>query len=281
MTKLKRPKIGLALGSGSAKGLAHIGVIKILEENNIPIDFIVGSSMGAMVGGFYAATKDIKKVENIALTTSWHQILSLIDPSFSQGLVSGEKVKSFIEGYVHRKRIEDCKVPFAAVATNLKTGEIAILNKGKMTSAIRASISIPLVFKPVKIGNKMLVDGGLSVPVPTEIVRNMGADIVIAVNLDKHYYDEERKPGWYDIANDSLNILRHHLSRLNTKEADITIDIDLRGEYWYKFVNAKKKILVGEKAMKGKLPQLKKLIYQKTKRGIKKYFYFLNKLINK
>ena len=101
------------------------------------------------------------------------------------------------------------------------------------------------------------------------------------INLDKHYYDEERKPGWYDIANDSLNILRHHLSRLNTKEADIIIDIDLRGEYWYKFVNAKKKILVGEKAMKGKLPQLKKLIYQKTKRGIKKYFYFLNKLINK
>jgi NTE family protein len=281
MTKPKRPKIGLALGSGSAKGLAHIGVIKILEKNNIPIDFIAGSSMGAMVGGFYAVTKDIKKVENIALTTGWHQILSLIDPSFSQGLISGEKVESFIESYVHRKRIEDCKVPFAAVATNLKTGEIVILNKGKMTSAIRASISIPLVFKPVKIGNKMLVDGGLSVPVPTEIVRNMGADIVIAVNLDKHYYDEERKPGWYDIANDSLNILRHHLSHLNTKEADIIIDIDLRNEFWYKFVNAKNKILVGEKAMKRKLPQLQKLIYQKSKRGIKKYFDFFDKLINR
>jgi NTE family protein len=146
------------------------------------------------------------------------------------------------------------------VATDLKTGEIISLNKGEMATAIRASISIPLVFKPEKIAGKMLVDGGLSAPVPVEIVKNMGADIVIAVNLDKHYYDEKWKFGWYDIANDSLNILRHHLALANTKEADIVIEIDLGKDSWYKFVNGQDKILAGEEAVEKILPQLKKIM---------------------
>ena len=149
MAKSKRPKIGLALGSGGSRGLAHIGVIKALEENNIPIDFIAGSSIGAMAGGFYAAGLSIKKMEEISLETNWRRMFSLVDPHLKQGLISGEKVKTFIEGYVDGKKIEDCKIPFVAVATDLKTGEIVILNKGEMAQAIRASISIPLVFKPV------------------------------------------------------------------------------------------------------------------------------------
>jgi NTE family protein len=264
MTNLNRPKIGLALGSGGARGLAHIGVIKALEENNIPVDFIAGSSIGAMVGGFYAAGLDIKKIEKIVLDTNWRKIFSLVDPYLIQGLIGGEKVKTFIESHINGKKFEDCKIPFSAIATDLKTGEIVVLNKGEMTPAIRASISLPLVFKPVEINKKMLVDGGLSSPVPVEIVRSMGADIVIAVNLDKHYYVDKLKSGWYDVANSSLNILRHHLALLNMVDADIAINIDLNRNYWYEFVDGQDKILAGEKAIKKILPQLKELIRQKS-----------------
>jgi len=110
----------------------------------------------------------------------------------------------------------------------------------------------------------MLVDGGLSSPVPVEIVRSMGADIVIAVNLDKHYYVDKLKSGWYDVANSSLNILRHHLALLNMVDADIAINIDLNRNYWYEFVDGQDKILAGEKAIKKILPQLKELIRQKS-----------------
>jgi NTE family protein len=275
MAKSKRPKIGLALGSGGSRGLAHIGVIKALEENNIPIDFIAGTSIGAMAGGFYAAGLGVKKMEDIVLETNWRRMFSLVDPRLKQGLITGEKVKTFIEGYVDGKKIEDCKIPFVAVATDLKTGEIVVLNKGEMAQAIRASISVPLVFKPVEIDGRTLADGGLSAPVPVEIVRAMGAEIVIAVNLDKHYHDEKWKPGWYDIANDSLNILRHHLALSNVSTADIVINIDVgKNNYWYQFVNGQDKILTGEKATKEILPRLQEIINQKSKSGLKKYLEF-------
>ena len=278
MKESKRPKIGLALGSGGSRGLAHIGVIKALEENNIPIDFIAGTSIGAMAGGFYAVGLGVKKMEDIVLETNWRRMFSLVDPRLKQGLITGEKVKTFIEGYVDGKRIEDCKIPFVAVATDLKTGEIVVLNKGEMAQAIRASISVPLVFKPVEIDGRMLADGGLSAPVPVEIVRAMGADIVIAVNLDKHYHDENWKPGWYDIANDSLNILRHHLALSNVSTADIVINIDVgKNNYWYQFINGQDKILTGEKAAKEILPRLQEIIYQKSKGGLKKYLEFFKR----
>jgi len=252
----------LALGSGGARGLAHIGVIKVLEENNIPIDFIAGSSIGAMVGGFYASGLTTREMEEITLSTDWHRVFSVLsDPSLRNGLLGGEKVKAFIESYIDGKKFEDCKIPFVAVATDLKTGEIKVLDKGKMAPSIRASMSIPIIFKPVEIDGKTLADGGLSAPVPVEIVRNMGADIVIAVNLDKHYFDEKWNPGWFDIANDSLNILRHHLALLNTATADVAIEIDAGKSYWYQFVNGQNKILAGEKAMKQMLLKLKELIH--------------------
>jgi len=277
MKESKRPKIGLALGSGGPKGLAHIGVIKVLEENNIPIDFMAGSSIGAMVGGFYAAGLSIKEIEEIALSTNWRRVFSvLFDPHLKQGLLGGEKIKTFIRDYINGKKFEDCKIPFVAVATDLKTGEAVVLKKGEMAPAIKASVSIPLVFKPEEIDGRMLADGGLSAPVPVEIVRSMGADIIIAVNLDKYYCDEKRKPGWYDIANDSLNILRHHLALSNAANADITIEINVGKNYWYQFVNGQDKILTGEKATKEILPRLQEIIYQKSKGGLKKYLRFFS-----
>ncbi|MEI8361244.1 MAG: patatin-like phospholipase family protein [bacterium] len=256
MKKNKRPTIGLALGSGGSRGLAHIGIIKVLEAHGIPIDFIAGSSIGSMIGGFYASGMNIQNIEDIALKANWRQIFSMVDPHLGSGLIGGKKVSSFIESKIKGKTIEDCLIPFVAVATDLKNGEAVILNRGDMVKAIRASISIPLVFKPVIIDGRLLADAGLSAPVPVDIVRSMGADIVIAVNLDRHYHVEKRKFAWYDLANNSLDVLRHNLALANVKNADIVIDIDVGKNYWYQFVNGQDKVLAGEQAALKILPQL-------------------------
>ncbi len=280
MIKNKRPKIGLALGSGGPKGLAHIGVIKVLEENNIPVDFIAGSSIGAVVGGVYSATKDIKLIEETMINTNWRQILSLIDFSFRQGLVGGEKLKKFIESYIGKVKFRDLKVPLSVIATDLKSGKAISINQGEVASAIRASISVPLFFKPLKQENKLLADGGLSLPVPVETVKEMGAELVIAVNLDTDYSinngnTNKTKFGLYKIANSSINLLIHHLSFWNIKGADILVEPKLGIVHWNKFLEGEDIILAGEKAMEEALPQLKKMIYQKRKKGLTKYLTFL------
>jgi len=274
MTKSRRLKIGLALGSGGAKGLAHIGVIKVLEKNNIPIDFIAGSSIGALIGGFYSATKDIKQVEEIVLSTNWRQLLSLIDPSLRRGLIKGEKIKKFIEAHIGKVKFQDLKIPLSVIATDLRTGEIIPINQGEVASAIRASISFPLIFKPVEREGRLLTDGGLSLSIPVEVVNKMGAGLVIAVNLDADYFtnkgNNKTDLGFYEIAINSINLLCHHLARWNVKNADIIVEPKLNVKkvgivYWNKFLDGRDIILAGELAMKKKLPQLQKLIYQKSK----------------
>jgi len=274
MTKSRQLRIGLALGSGGAKGLAHIGVIKVLEKNNIPIDFIAGSSIGALIGGFYSATKDIKQVEEIVLSTNWRQLLSLIDPSLRRGLIKGEKIKKFIEAHIGKVKFQDLKIPLSVIATDLRTGEIIPINQGEVASAIRASISFPLIFKPVEREGRLLTDGGLSLSIPVEVVNKMGAGLVIAVNLDADYFtnkgNNKTDLGFYEIAINSINLLCHHLARWNVKNADIIVEPKLNVKkvgivYWNKFLDGRDIILAGELAMKKKLPQLQKLIYQKSK----------------
>lgn len=264
LSKMKRLKIGLALGSGGPRGLAHIGVIKVLEENNIHIDLIAGSSIGAMVGGFYAATKDIQYVERVALGTDRRMMFSLLDPSFRQGLLAGDKVKKFIESHLEGITFDDLAVPLSIIATNLKNGDIVVIDEGKVASAIRASISLPLVFKPVEIKGQLLADGGLSAPVPVEAVRKMGADFVIAVNLDADYFadgnDKSNTFGFYKIADNSINLLRHHLAKWNIKDADVVIDPRVGNASWTNFWDGKDIILAGERAAKKALPRLKKLL---------------------
>jgi len=268
----KRPKIGLALSSGGAKGLAHIGVIKVLEENNVPIDFIAGSSIGAMIGGLYAAEKDIKQVEKITLDANWLQMLSLIDPSLSQGLISGEKIKNFVERQIGKINFQDLKIPLSVITTDLKTGEMVVITKGKVASAIRASISVPLVFKPVKQHNRLLADGMLSLPVPVKIVKKMGAEIIIAVNLEADYFIDSKNNHFnlYKIADRATRLLSHYLAEENVKNADLVISPKIGDVHWSKFLtsrgNKKDVISTGEKAMKKALPQLGKLI-QTERRG--------------
>ncbi len=265
-----RPKIGLALGSGGARGLAHIGVIKVLEANHIPIDFIAGSSIGALIGGLYAATKDINKIEEIILSGGKKQLLDLmIDPSITGGFISGDKIEDFVSGIIDDVGFKNLKIPFAAVATDLKTGKPVVIEKGKVSNAIRSSIAVPLVFKPIRNGKKFLVDGGLSSPVPVEIVKNMGADYVVAVNVDAHcsYHKDGDKLGLRDIVQYTFSMMRSHLSRFSSQSADVVIEPNINSHGvigWKDFLDGKNIIKKGESAaklsiikMKGDLKRLK------------------------
>jgi len=256
-----RKKIGLALGSGGAKGLAHIGVIKYLVENNIPIDHIAGASAGALIGGMYAATKDIYEIEKLAKEFSYFDFLNIFtDISLSKGLVRGNKAIEYLKKHIGPMKIEDLKIPFQAVATDIITAKTIILDSGELIKAIRASGSIPGLFKPVHYEDYYLVDGGTSMPVPVKIVRQMGADIVIAVNLDFVYFSPKHRKNSLNIAQileQSVNLLRYHLADENVKDADIVIKPDIPPVRLTAVVKGEKLIKAGEIAAQEALAGLK------------------------
>ena len=179
-----RKKIGLALGSGSARGWSHLGVIRALQGANVPIDVISGTSMGALIAGAYAAGF-IGPLEEWARQLTWPDILSLMDVSLPRaGLFEGDRLTNYFRERMTDLRIEDLPVPFACVATELNTGKEIWLREGSLMDAIRASISMPGILTPFPRGQEWLVDGGLVNPIPVSLCRFIGADIVIAVNLN-------------------------------------------------------------------------------------------------
>ena len=183
--KEKGLKFGLALGSGSARGMAHIGIIQVLEAYHIPINMIAGTSIGAVVGSVYATGASVKQMKEAALAMKRSKTISLMVPTLPySGLISGNRAEEILKKLALKdKTFDDLKIPFAAVATDIKTGAKVILNQGSVIRAVRASFSIPGVFTPVKYQDCYLVDGGLVDPVPVDVVQKMGADIIIAVSL--------------------------------------------------------------------------------------------------
>ncbi len=176
--------IGLALGSGSARGLAHIGVIRALEESGIKIDCVAGTSIGALIGSVYASGK-LEDLEKVYLDFDWKKIAYFFDIVFPKsGLIDGNKVADFVREYVHAETIEHLPLPFQAVATDIGTGEEIAMDRGDVIEAVRASISVPGIFTPVRRNGRVLVDGGLINPVPVSTARSMGAKLVIAVDLN-------------------------------------------------------------------------------------------------
>lgn len=180
----KRPRIGLALGSGSARGLAHIGVLRALKEANIEVDLVAGTSMGAVIGAVFASDK-IDGLSARLCNLDWPGIVALLDPVFPRsGLIDGQRVAEFVRAHVPSAHIEGLLLPFAAVATDLMTGEEVVATTGDLTEAVRASIAVPGIVTPVRSNGRILVDGGLVNPVPVSVARAMGADLVIAVDLN-------------------------------------------------------------------------------------------------
>jgi len=177
-----KPRLGLALGSGSARGWAHIGVIRELAAAGYVPDIVAGCSIGAFVGAAYA-DGDLDQLEQWVTGLAWTEVLSLIDVSFSGGLIKGEKLFQFFQRHFVDKDFSSLGTPFACVATDLATGREIWLREGSVASAVRASSALPGVFAPVVRDDRLLIDGGLVNPVPVSLCRAMGADIVIAVDL--------------------------------------------------------------------------------------------------
>jgi NTE family protein len=185
--KKKGLKIGLVLGGGSARGLAHVGVILALEAYNIPIDIIAGTSIGSVIGSLYASGATIKQLEEMALSIKMSKTLFMLDSTFPHsGLISGDRIEKMLNRFALKdKTFDDLSISFAAVATDVESGVEVILNQGKVIDAVRASIAIPGIFTTVKYGDYYLVDGGVVDPVPVDVAQMMGADIIIAVSLAK------------------------------------------------------------------------------------------------
>jgi NTE family protein len=185
---LARPTIGLALGGGAARGFAHIGVIRTLEAHGIVPDVIVGTSIGAVVGGCYAA-KEMDNLESWARTLTVRGVLGYLDISLSgSGLIGGGHLAARLEAGLKESRVEDLPIRFAAIATEFNTGHEIWLTRGRLTDALRASYSLPGIFPPVLIGGRWLVDGALVNPVPVSVARALGARLVIAVNLNSDLF---------------------------------------------------------------------------------------------
>jgi NTE family protein len=190
-----RPKIGIALGSGSARGWAHIGVINALREEGIEPDIVCGSSIGALVGAAYVCNK-INDLQDWVCSLNWVDIVRFMDIKLRRGgFIEGARLMDYFRQYVEDQYIENLPKPFAAVATNLVTGHETWLQKGLLSDAIRASIALPGLFTPVKLEDTWLVDGGLVNPVPVSLCRALGADVVIAVNLNGDILGKHFSPG--------------------------------------------------------------------------------------
>jgi len=255
----REPKIALVLGGGSAKGFAHVGVIRVLEQEKIPIDMIAGTSVGSLIGGIYASNPDSFQLEWVAFKIDKNDILDLSIIYSKLGPAQGTKLESFVDQTVKVKKIEDTKIPFYPIATDLNTGETIILEKGSLSRAIRASSAIPGIFVPVTFGNRLLVDGGVTNSIPCDIARNKGADIVIAVNLLKDIKDYNIN-SVVDIIGQSVNIVMHQSNKTKLQYADVIIEPDTKGASIFDFTQKKMLMEEGIKAAKAAIPKIKELI---------------------
>ncbi|MFA6378574.1 MAG: patatin-like phospholipase family protein, partial [Candidatus Omnitrophota bacterium] len=281
-SKINRPKIGLVLGGGGARGAAHVGVLKVLEVNHVPIDFIVGTSMGSIVGGLYAAGYSPDEIEELFNKIDWNEMLSDRPTEdvlpfrnkkdfqrlsnlemgikngkilFPRGIIAGQKLDFMLNKLtihtVDLKNFDQLRIPFRAVATDVVTGQMVVFDKGNLAEAIRASMSVPGAFPPVKVGNRLLIDGFVAKNVPVEIAKEWGADIIIAVDVGAELLKESELKTLIDITSQMFNIL----SQKNVDESlklltdkDLLIRPELQGIGQGDFVKTPEAAKCGEKS---------------------------------
>lgn len=254
----KKVRIGLALGGGAARGFAHIGVIKALEAQGIVPEIVVGTSAGSVVGSLYASGLNGFALQKTALAMDEATISDWALPLFSKstGLLKGEALQNYVNKAVGNVPMEKLKLRFGAVATDLKTGQPILFNKGNTGMAVRASSSVPSVFQPVVIGGKTYVDGGLVAPVPVRFVREMGADFIIAVNISSAT-EGAATASSLDVLMQTFSIMGQRLNHFELKDADIVITPALGNMGSSDFAGRNLAILAGEQAAAAVMPQIK------------------------
>jgi NTE family protein len=300
-----RPKIGLALGGGGARGLAHIGVLKVLEEEKVPIDMIAGTSMGSIVGSVYAqnpnADKLIEKFSAFLRSQDYNSLglkyivpqheqnLSLLQQltrtvakrlviNFAQGrrgIVKADRLTNALSYLLEDQDIRDTKIPFGATVTDLNSGETLLYREGSIRKAVRLSSSIPGYLTPEEENGRLLVDGGISSPVPIPQVKEMGADIIIGVSVGLKRLNPLENPTIIDMVTRTDSIRSFYLSNYQIKEADLVLHPDVSNAHWSEFLLCNELIDAGIKETETKIFEIKKLIKEKQGFFSKVFFSFM------
>ncbi|MFH1259844.1 MAG: patatin-like phospholipase family protein [Elusimicrobiota bacterium] len=276
--QLAKLQIGLALGSGMAYGYTAIGLLKVLEKENIPIDLIGGTSIGALIGSFYAAGKSIDELEEIAksITKQWLIRNFLTDLSISRsGLFGGQKILKFLYSILGDREFSQLSLPFFCIATDILTGEAVVLDKGKVYQAVRASISLPGIFKPYYHQDKYFVDGGLIEPVPAQKLKEAGADIVLSLNLISRSLAHKKfllslvpnksklsngMPNILEVIMKSIYIMEYEISTAKAEQGEVVFSPDVSNFNSLELHRAPELIKIGEETAAGQIDQIKKLL---------------------
>ena len=252
-----RPKIGVVLGSGGLRGLAHIGVLKVLERENIPIDYIAGCSIGSLIGALYCSGQTPETILRLAKHLKPRHWMDFMISKM--GIVSGEKVLEIIHLLTKGKNFSDLNIPLAVVATDIKQGKEVIFTEGNVAIAVRASTSVPGFFVPFSHENMLLVDGAVLNPTPIDVVRNMGADIVIAVDL-AHAEMICNITNIFDVIIQSIDIMERELFKYRQHNWDILIRPDIAHIQPSSFEYMDESVLLGEQAAETMLVDIKRLL---------------------
>lgn len=255
---LPKPKVALVLGGGAARGFAHIGVIRALEQEKIPVDLIVGTSVGSLIGAIYASDRNSFELEWTAFMLEKDSIFDFgIMNAFSgMGFAKGEKLEAFVKSKVSTVNIEDLKIPYAAVATDLNRGTRVVLDKGPVSMAVRASSAIPGVFQPVSHQGRMLVDGGVVDNIPVSVAREKGADIVIAVDIGEHVINFNIADA-IDVMLQSITIMGAENAKYKKKDADVLIAPKVGDVGMLDFTQKKRCMTAGIEATIKMIPDIK------------------------
>lgn len=256
-----RKKVGLALGAGSAKGFAHIGVLQALDEAGIQIDMISGSSMGAIIGGIYSVGTDLYMLEKFIKSIKLYDYLDVKLP-LSGGVLKGERLQELVRVFTHNKTFAETRTPFCCVAVDAQAGKLDVLEEGPLHESIRASMSIPAFFEPVKLNGKTYIDGGVLERVPCKTLRDHGMDVIIGVDVGYHGdIKDVSDMSAYSVLNHTISIMQWELTKYRREEADIMLVPEVlfvSGRFQTDQAGAT--IEEGRRAVKAALPEIRKKI---------------------
>ena len=261
----ERPaKIALVLGAGASKGFAHVGVLKILENNKVPIQMIVGTSVGSFVGSLYAYGYDAYALQKISISMERSDVGELTIPD--NGFLKGERLRDYINTKVHNSPIQKLKIPFYAVATDIKTGKSVVFNTGNTGMAVQASCSSPGVFQPARFSGATYVDGGVVKPLAVDVARTFGADIVIAVDISSGI-DSIVPTSTTETIMKSIQIMYNNMSQTPISQADVVIKPNVSFVGSADFSHRNEAIMEGEKAALAAMPTINALLAKLRQEG--------------
>jgi NTE family protein len=266
----KRPLIGLALGGGMARGCAHVGVLRELEKNGVPIDLIAGVSVGSLIGGAYAAGLSPDQIEQMALTISWNDLGRVTISKL--GFYNSERTEDYIRKHFPVTEFENTRIPFGAVATDIQSGRMVIFTEGSLPLAIRASCAMPIFYTPVMVNGRMMVDGGLVGHIPASVARLMGADIVVAVDVNSQHLPIPPPTHLFTVMSQALSVMGRSAVQYLYADADIVIRPQIEHVRPDDLSKAAEMITAGEEAVRRVANKLKRSLEARRQGVFKRIF---------